>query len=80
MEHQAPSSTPTTSTDLQFLTVPEAAARLRLHEVTLRRLIGRGLVPVARIGSKVLVPVSYFEDLELDAWSNVAAPTEQRGT
>jgi len=51
----------------QFLTVREAANRLRLHEITLRRLIGRGLVPSVKVGARRLIPSAYLDNIETNA-------------
>lgn len=37
----------------ELLTVDEAARRLKIHPVTLRRLVAEGKVPVIRIGSSL---------------------------
>lgn len=60
-------TTPQTPEQPQFLTVREAAKRLRIHEVTLRRLADHGAIPVARVGGKVLVPASYLTNIEAAA-------------
>lgn len=58
-----------TLTDAQgreLLTVKEAAARLGLHEMTVRTKIRRGQIPAVRLGgpgSAVRIPAR-----ELDAW------------
>jgi len=68
----------------QFLTVREAANRLRLHEITLRRLIGRGLVPSVKVGARRLIPSAYLDDIERNALAGMrsrvpeGAPVEQR--
>lgn len=39
----------------RYLTAPEVAARLRCHERTIRRMIGRGDLPAVRVAGKWLV-------------------------
>lgn len=55
----------------QFLTVRETADRLRLSESAIYRLVERGEVPVVRAGARVLIPSSYFDEIEASALASV---------
>jgi excisionase family DNA binding protein len=46
-----------------LLKIPEAASRLRVSEVTVRRLIGRGEIKTVRVGSQLRIPAD-----DLEAW------------
>jgi excisionase family DNA binding protein len=39
----------------EVMTMPEAAAYLKIHLATLKRWIREGVIPVAKIGRRVLV-------------------------
>jgi excisionase family DNA binding protein len=39
----------------EVMTMPEAAAYLKIHLATLKRWIQQGVIPVAKIGRRVLV-------------------------
>ena len=45
----------------RWLSVKEAASRLGIHEITLYRLAGRGQVPAAKLGGRVLVDWKQLE-------------------
>ena len=47
----------------EFLTRPEAAAVLRIHPITLDRLIRAGRLPAVRIGRRVLLSRSAINAL-----------------
>jgi excisionase family DNA binding protein len=46
-----------------FVRRHEAAAILGVHVATLDRQIKRGAIPVRRIGTLVLIPRAFFDDL-----------------
>lgn len=50
-------------TEQLLLTFPEAAARTGLGRSTLYEIVGRGEIPVVKIGRSARIPVS-----ELEAW------------
>jgi len=50
----------------RWLSVKEAASRLGIHEITLYRLAGRGQVPSAKLGGRLLIDWKRLEEkLEL---------------
>jgi excisionase family DNA binding protein len=51
----------------QFLTVPEAAERLRVSPKTVYRLIWSNQLPALRIGSQLRIDEGAFEDWLLEA-------------
>jgi excisionase family DNA binding protein len=60
------------------LSIPEACQALGIGETTLRQLIGRGQLPVLRLGRRVLIPRSGIEAMVAEAASaqrGVASPT-----
>lgn len=59
------------SIDGRFIGVAEAAERLSVAELTVRRWIDSGRVPYTRIGDRVLIPLRWFTKLEEAALSEV---------
>jgi excisionase family DNA binding protein len=55
---------------VQFLTVAEVAARMRVSTMTVYRLVHRGALPAAREGRSFRVPRRALESHLLDAWSD----------
>lgn len=50
------------------LTTGEAAARLRIHESTVRRGINRGQLPGYRVGDKYVIPSIAFDRFLNGEW------------
>jgi excisionase family DNA binding protein len=46
-----------------IMTLPEAADYMRVHTATLRRWITQGLVPVAKVGGRVLVRKAALDEV-----------------
>jgi excisionase family DNA binding protein len=55
---------------VQFLTVAEVAARMRVSKMTVYRLVHGGELPAARVGRSVRVPRRAVESHLRDAWSD----------
>jgi excisionase family DNA binding protein len=54
----------------QFLTVPEAAERLRVSPKTVYRLVWAGELPALRVGSQIRIDEQAFEEWLLEASGN----------
>ncbi len=63
-------------TQVHFLTIKEYAARARRSPASANRDVTRGRVPTVRIGGRVLIPVSFFDDLQKAAYLDLAAEKE----
>jgi excisionase family DNA binding protein len=55
---------------VQFLTVAEVAARMRVSKMTVYRLVHGGELPAARVGRSFRVPRRAVESHLRDAWSD----------
>jgi excisionase family DNA binding protein len=55
---------------VQFLTVAEVAARMRVSKMTVYRLVHAGELPAARVGRSFRVPRRAVESHLRDAWSD----------
>ena len=63
----------------RLLTVPEAAARLRVHAITVRRYIKAGRLAAVRVGRNVRVRESALEAL-LESTPNAVPPYRSQPT
>jgi excisionase family DNA binding protein len=55
---------------VQFLTVAEVAARMKVSKMTVYRLVHGGELPAARVGRSFRVPRRAVESHLRDAWSD----------
>jgi len=67
METTSPAPQIEQNTRPRFLTLDETAVELRLHPVSVRRLVSLGAIPVVRVGRRTLVPTAFFDDIERNA-------------
>ena len=63
-------SDPTDLPQVQFLTVAEVAALMRVSKMTVYRLVHAGELPAARVGRSFRVPGGAVEDYLRDACSD----------
>jgi len=55
------------ATGKRFLSIEEACSSLGISRVTAWRRLRDGSMPSARLGRRVLIPASYFDQLEASA-------------
>ncbi|MCL2208834.1 MAG: helix-turn-helix domain-containing protein [Treponema sp.] len=54
-----------------FLTIAELVTATKVSRQTISRKIKLGEIPNVKVGSRILIPISYLVGLEKSAWSNV---------
>jgi len=54
-----------------FLTIKELVAATKISRQTISRKIKSGEIPHVKVGSRILIPMSFLIGLEETAWSNV---------
>lgn len=64
-------NTDTSFVGKQFCTIREYRQITGRSQASAQRDIRDGIVPVVRIGHSVLIPVSFFQDLEAEAYASV---------
>jgi excisionase family DNA binding protein len=54
----------------QFLSIKEFVDVTKVSRQTISRKLKLGEIPYSKIGSRILIPVSFLEDLEKNAWAS----------
>lgn len=54
---------------MKFISITKACELLSLSRATLNRRIKDGSIPTISIGSRILIPQKYFNDLENEAYA-----------
>lgn len=55
-----------------FLNKIEVAVKLGLSIATINRRLASGEIPSIKIGNRVLIPVTFFKQLEMQAMNSIA--------
>lgn len=61
-----------------FLNKIEVAVKLGLSIATINRRLASGEIPSVKIGSRVLIPVTFLQQLEMQAMNSVGPTTDSR--